>query len=116
MDELFDAVFASFALQQDLELPEIAAGVADRVLPDAQSSSPEWFAQPSDEDDVLSLAPELREDISGNQADLVSLYGGSVPLRSLESPNSKDEAPDEDTPDKPVVRMDLLREISHLDE
>lgn len=116
MDELTDSTFASFALQQNLPLDEIARGVQARELPESKSQSPEWFAHQASEDDLLALAPELREEFAAADDDLVALYGGADRLTAAGGHDSREAIDDETKPPAPTLRIDLLREISSLDD
>lgn len=120
MDELIDTTFASFALQQNLPLDEIAQGVEARELPESRSQSPEWFAHQASEDDLLALAPELREEFAAADGDLVALYGGSdrlSPAGSNDAPQESGHAQDDEAvPTAQILRVDLLKEISALED
>lgn len=116
MDELIDTTFAAFALQQELPLDEVARGSGNRELPEARSQSPEWFAYQTSEDDLLALAPELREEFAAADEDLVALYGGTDRL-STAGGGSSDEASDDNAESPaPTLRLDLLKELSALDD
>jgi len=116
VDELIDSAFAAFALQQELLLAEIAEGVGQHQLPEARSQSPEWFAHGASEDDLLALAPELQAEFASAEGDLVALYGGSDRLNAAGVGEAKVTTNDDQASEQQTVRIDLLKEISGLDD
>ena len=100
-DSLASAAYALFALQQPIELPELAAAAADWRFPLAATQTPDWFAAAaSGESSLLEMAPELqvlptdleaadRVDVSG--IDLIHVYAPE--LQSIEELDEDEAAP-----------------------
>lgn len=123
------SAYALFALQQPLSLDRIADGVHALEFPEAETTTPQWFAAAaSDESSLLDTAPELVAiqedaeaigvaDVSG--IDLIHVYAPQ--------PVAFDRAPEpEPVPDPaPVAKREqprtstqigLLKELSNLDD
>ncbi len=123
------AAFAMFALEQPVDLAEIAKGAKQLRLPMAASETPDWFAAAAEQDSSLhEMAPELLilpsdldsadgVDVSG--IDLIRVYAPE--LQGLEE---MDEAlPDEVPPEAPApaeqprtaTQLGLLKELGNLE-
>lgn len=121
-DPLSELAYAVFALEQPLTLVEIAAGAADSSLPALATHTPQWFAAAAMGSDLLSIAPELREipeDESPGERDLIRVYAPEMSeLEELDDVSDepvKATAASVDMPEAPI-RIDLLRELSDLDD
>ncbi len=126
-DSLASAAYALFALQQPIELPELAAAAADWRFPLAATQTPDWFAAAaSGESNLLEMAPELqvlptdleaadRVDVSG--IDLIHVYAPE--LQSIEELDEDEAAPAAPAPaaEKPrtSTQLGLLKELGNLD-
>lgn len=128
-DSLASAAYALFALEQPLDLHELAAAAATSAFPLAATQTPDWFAAAaSDESSLLDMAPELqvlssdleeadRVDVSG--MDLIHVYAPE--LKSIED---TDEAPEPVEPHAHVppaeqprtsTQIGLLKELGDLE-
>lgn len=127
-ESLASAAYALFALQQPIELPELAAAAPGWRFPLAATQTPDWFAAAaSGESSLLDVAPELqvlpadleaadRVDVSG--IDLIHVYAPE--LQTIEEI-------DEDTPapaaapapaaeqPRTSTQLGLLKELGNLD-
>lgn len=127
-ESLSSAAYALFALQQPLDLPELAAAAPSWRFPLAATQTPDWFAAAaSGESSLRDVAPELqvlstdleeadRVDVSG--MDLIHVYAPE--LQSIE--DLEDEpvaapaapAPAAEQP-RTSTQLGLLKELGNLD-
>lgn len=127
-ESLSSAAYALFALQQPLDLPELADAAASWRFPLAATQTPDWFAAAaSGESSLRDVAPELqvlstdleeadRVDVSG--MDLIHVYAPE--LQSIE--DLEDEpvaapaapAPAAEQP-RTSTQLGLLKELGNLD-
>jgi hypothetical protein len=128
-ESLASAAYALFALQQPIELPELAAAAPGWRFPLAATQTPDWFAAAaSGESSLLDVAPELqvlssdleaadRVDVSG--IDLIHVYAPE--LQSIEDLDEEEPAPAPAAPapaaEKPrtSTQLGLLKELGNLD-
>ena len=132
MREFAEVAYACFALQQPLDLAELAAGARERRLPMADAQTPDWFAAAaSTGSSLLETAPELvvlptdldaAEQVDVGGIDLVRIYAPE--LAGLED----DAAPAAPEPvaatphdprahaDRSSVKFDLLKELADLED
>jgi hypothetical protein len=127
-ESLSSAAYALFALQQPLDLPELADAAPSWRFPLAATQTPDWFAAAaSGESSLRDVAPELqvlstdleeadRVDVSG--MDLIHVYAPE--LQSIE--DLEDEpvaapaapAPAAEQP-RTSTQLGLLKELGNLD-
>lgn len=132
MREFAEVAYACFALQQPLDLAELAAGAREHRLPMADAQTPDWFAAAaSTGSSLLDMAPELvvlptdldaaeRVDVGG--IDLVRMYAPE--LAALEDDGAEvvpePVVPTTDAPkaqrDRSSVKFDLLKELADLED
>ncbi len=113
-----------FALSQPLPLAEIRAGVDAHHLPMADAKTPDWYgAAATSGSSLAAMAPELQVlpsdpeqaqsvDVSG--IDLVRIYA-EVEALEAEPDQAPPSPPTTSRPD-PSIRLDLIKELSELDE
>ena len=128
-ESLASAAYALFALQQPIELSELAAAAPGWRFPLAATQTPDWFAAAaSDESSLLDVAPELqvlpsdleaadRVDVSG--IDLIHVYAPE--LQTIEEldegepvPAPAAPAPAHEQP-RTSTQLGLLKELGNLD-
>ena len=128
-ESLASAAYALFALQQPIDLPELAAAAPGWRFPLAATQTPDWFAAAaSGESNLSEMAPELqvlptdleaagRVDVSG--IDLIHVYAPE--LQTIEELDEDEAAPAPATP-APVAeqprtstQLGLLKELGNLD-
>lgn len=128
-DALASAAYALFALQQPIDLAELAAAAAQHRFPLAATQTPDWFAAAATGDaDLLEMAPELqvlpvdleeagKVDVTG--IDLIHVYAPEMQaLEELEEAEEEAPAP---PPAPPVeqprtsTQLGLLKELGDLD-
>jgi hypothetical protein len=129
-ESLDSAAYALFALQQPIELPELAAAAPGWRFPLAATQTPDWFAAAaSGESSLLDTAPELqvlpadleaadRVDVSG--IDLIHVYAPE--LQSIEDLEEEEEPAPEPSAKAPApeqprtsTQLGLLKELGNLD-
>lgn len=124
------SAYALFALQQPLSLDRISEGVHALEFPEAETTTPQWFAAAaSDESSLLDMAPELVAvqedaeaigvaDVSG--IDLIHVYAPELVVVD-KAPAPAPEPPPKPAPkptEKPrtSTQIGLLKELSDLDD
>lgn len=117
---LTSAAYAIFALEQPITLREIADGARAGSFPSGRLHTPDWFAAAAESADLLSMAPELQV-LPGDTTDGVDVTGVDlIHVYAPEMAGRLDEPPQQPRPDaEPPTearRIDLLREISGLDD
>ena len=127
-ESLSSAAYALFALQQPLDLPELAAAAPSGRFPLAATQTPDWFAAAaSGESSLRDVAPELqvlpadleeadRVDVSG--LDLIHVFAPE--LQSIEELDDEPPpAPATPTPaaeqPRTSTQLGLLKELGNLD-
>lgn len=128
-ESLASAAYALFALQQPIELPELAAAAPGWRFPLASTQTPDWFAAAaSGESSLLDVAPELqvlpadleaadRVDVSG--IDLIHVYAPE--LQGIEDLDEDEPVPapvaPAPAPEQPrtSTQLGLLKELGNLD-
>ena len=128
-ESLASAAYALFALQQPIELPELATAAPGWGFPLAATQTPDWFAAAaSGESSLLDTAPELqvlssdleaagRVDVSG--IDLIHVYAPE--LQSIEDLDEEEPAPAPAAPapaaeqPRTSTQLGLLKELGNLD-
>jgi hypothetical protein len=128
-ESLASAAYALFALQQPIELPELAAAAPGWRFPLAATQTPDWFAAAaSGESSLLDVAPELqvlptdleaadRVDVSG--IDLIHVYAPE--LQGIEDLDEDEPVPAPVAPapaaeqPRTSTQLGLLKELGNLD-
>lgn len=132
-EALVSAAYALFALEQPLDLPEIAASAPRWRFPLASTQTPDWFAAAASADSsLLDVAPELqvlsadleeadRVDVSG--IDLIHVYAPE--LQSIEDIEGIEDIEEEPVlpaaPAPPAeqprtsTQLGLLKELGNLE-
>lgn len=126
---LSSTAYALFALEQPIDLEDIAQGARARAFPAAATHTPDWFAAAAEGADLLDMAPELqvlptdleeaeRVDVSG--IDLIHVYAPEMAERG-EPGEEPEEAPappaasPTPTP-RTSTQIGLLKELGDLDD
>ncbi len=128
-ESLSSAAYALFALQQPLDLPDLAAAAPSWRFPLAATQTPDWFAAAaSGESSLQDVAPELqvlsadleeadRVDVSG--MDLIHVYAPE--LQSIEDLDEDEPvaapaapAPAAEQP-RTSTQLGLLKELGNLE-
>lgn len=127
-ESLAAAAYALFALEQPLDLPNLAAAAPGWRFPLAATQTPDWFAAAaSGEYNLRDVAPELQVlspdleegdsvDVSG--IDLIRVYAPE--LQSIESIDEEEPvapaapAPPAEQP-RTSTQLGLLKELGNLD-
>jgi hypothetical protein len=127
-DSLASAAYALFALQQPIDLPELAAAAPGWRFPLAATQTPDWFAAAASvESSLLDVAPELqvlpsdleeadRVDVSG--IDLIHVYAPELQsIEDLEEEPVPAPAAKAPTPEQPrtSTQLGLLKELGNLE-
>jgi hypothetical protein len=127
-ESLSSAAYALFALQQPLDLPELAAAAPSWRFPLAATQTPDWFAAAaSGESSLRDVAPELqvlstdleeadRVDVSG--MDLIHVYAPELQsIEDLEDEPVAAPAAPAAAPEQPrtSTQLGLLKELGNLD-
>jgi hypothetical protein len=119
------AAYALFALDQQLDLPEIAQGVRAGSFPAAATHTPEWFSAAADGADLLEMAPELQvlpadlaaaEEVDLTGIDLIHVYAPEMHLPVEEHPEPVAPAPGTPPPPRTSTQLGLLKELDNLDD
>jgi hypothetical protein len=128
-ESLASAAYALLALQQPIELPELAAAAPGWRFPLAATQTPGWFAAAaSGESSLLDTAPELqvlpadleaadRVDVSG--IDLINVYAPE--LQGIEDLDDDEPVPAPAAPapaaeqPRTSTQLGLLKELGNLD-
>lgn len=128
-DALSSAAYALFALEQPLDLEQVAQGARAGAFPAAASRTPEWFAAAAEGADLLDMAPELqvlptdleeadRVDVTG--IDLIHVYAPEMAAERAaahEAEQPEPEPPAAEPVEKPrtSTQIGLLKELGDLD-